>query len=202
VPSKRRLAISRTKKQLEHEPCFLLDRSLGRHKLALQLRAAGLDVVAGDELYPETERDPWIFYDCGKQGKVVVTADKEFMKSFPHMAAISLGNTTVIAFTSNNYNSHVRGRAFIKAKSKVYRAILRSGGVGFIASLGMEGTFSIVNASPTPSKKYCDERDWKSYERVCFSEGLAYKTPVSPSVDLQRSGGGHPEGEAGAEGKG
>jgi predicted nuclease of predicted toxin-antitoxin system len=179
VPSKRRLATSRKKKQLEHEPCFLLDRSLGRYKLAAQLRAAGMNVIAGDDVYPETERDPWIFYDCGKQGRVVITSDKDFMKSFPHMAAVSLGNTTVIAFTSNNYNSNARGRAFMRARGKVSRALLGSNGIGFIGSVGMEGTFSIVQASPTPNKKYCDERDWKSYERVCASEGVRYEKLVA-----------------------
>lgn len=59
------------------------------------------------------------FYHSGKQGTIVVTADKDFMKSFPHMAAISLGKTTVIAFTSNTYNSEVRGRAFINAKCEL-----------------------------------------------------------------------------------
>ncbi len=57
------------------------------------------------------------------------------------MAAISLGNTTVIAFTSNDYNSEARGNAFIKATNKIMRALRDSDGVGFIGSVGMDGTF-------------------------------------------------------------
>jgi hypothetical protein len=118
-------------------------------------------------------------------GKIVVTSDKDFMKSFPHMAAISLGNTTVLAFTSNNYNSEIRGKAFIKAQGKIFRAIRQSNGVGFIGSVGMDGSFSIVERSPTPTKKYCDERDWKSYERVCASEGVKYEKPVTSAASVQ-----------------
>lgn len=185
MPSKRRSATSRKHKQLKDAPCFLLDRSLGRYKLARQLCSAALDVTAGDDVFQETERDPWIFYDCGKNGKIVITSDRDFMKSFPHMAAISLGNTTVLAFTSNNYNSEIRGKAFIKAQGKIFRALRQSNGAGFIGSVGMDGSFSIVAKSPTPTKKYCDERDWKSYERVCASEGVKYEKPVTSAASIQ-----------------
>lgn len=181
MPSRRRSTTSRKNKQLENEPSFLLDRSLGRYKLAEQLRPEGFTVKAGDDVYLETERDPWIFYDCGKKGMVVITADKEFMKSFPHMAAIELGNTTVLAFTSNNYNSDERGKALIKARAKVLRAIRGSGRRNFIGSIGMDGSLSIVERSPHPNRKYCDDRDWKSYERVCIAEGVKYERVVAAS---------------------
>ena len=112
---------------------------------------------------------------------VVITADKEFMKSFPHMAAIELGNTTVLAFTSNNYNSDERGKALIKARAKVLRAIRGSGRRNFIGSIGMDGSLSIVERSPHPNRKYCDDRDWKSYERVCIAEGVKYERVVAAS---------------------
>jgi hypothetical protein len=158
-----------------------------------------MNVVAGDEVYPQTERDPWIFYDCGKQRKVIITADKDFMNLFPHMAAISLGNTTVIAFTSNDYNSEVRGKAFIQAKNKILRAIRDSKGASFIGSVGMNGTFSIVERSPAPNRRYCDERDWKSYKRACEAEGVKFEKPVAGSPDIRRSGDGHTQDQAGTE---
>jgi len=182
VPSKKQSTTSRKNKRLENEPSFLVDRSLGRFKLLSQLRAAGIDVTPGDDVYDQDERDPWIFYSSGKSGKIVLTADRDFMKSFPHMAAIALGKTTVIAFTSNNYNSEARGRAFIKAKSRVFRAI-RDNEANFIGSVGMDSTFLILERSPAPNRKYCDERDWNSYERVCKAEGIdpASRAPFQES---------------------
>jgi predicted nuclease of predicted toxin-antitoxin system len=183
VLSKRQYDISRNpKKQPDAGLRFFLDRNLGSIQLSLQLRKAGVDVVVHDDVYEQTERDPWIFYRCGKQGLPVVTSDKDFMKSFPHMAAIALGNTTVIAFSNNNYNSDVRGRAFIKAKAKIERAIRKSKGVRFIGSVGTNGDFKVNERDPNPQRKTCDDRDWESYERVCKSEGVPYeKSTVAKS---------------------
>ena len=171
MPSKKRLAISI--KQPE-QPKFFTDRNLGSSKLALQLRDAGFDITVHDDIYQETERDPWIFYQRGKQGMVVITSDREFMKFFPHMAAIELGRTKVIAFTHNNFNSDVRGKAFIKARRRILAAASRYKDKSFIAVVGMEGTFRIVDDSPRPNRKQCDGRDWDSYERVCSAEGRLF----------------------------
>lgn len=104
---------------------YFLDRNLGRKFLPEQLRKAGLQITAQDdtEEFKQAERDPWLFYQCGKRKVILVTSDRDFMKSFPHMAAVSLGNTVIIAFTKNNYNSDVRGCAFIKALQEIEDAI-------------------------------------------------------------------------------
>ena len=43
-----------------------------------------MDITVHDGVYQPTERDPWIFYDQGKRGLIVVTSDTSFMKSFPY----------------------------------------------------------------------------------------------------------------------
>lgn len=101
MPSKRRLSTSQREKQPKNR--YFLDRNLGSVFLPKQLRQAGLDVTVHDDVYQQTERDPWIFYDRGKLGFVIVTSDTTFMRSFPHMAAISLARTIVLAFSNNNY---------------------------------------------------------------------------------------------------
>jgi hypothetical protein len=123
-----------------------------------------------------TERDPWIFYERGKLGFVILTSDKLFMKSFPHMAAIALGKTTVLFFSKNNWRSELRGNAFIEAQSRVMHA-LKKQKENFLACIGFGGTFSIVNRNPKPMRKLCDPRDWESYQRVCESEGIIAETP-------------------------
>jgi hypothetical protein len=130
-----------------------------------------------DDLYVQTERDPWIFYECGIKDLIVITSDTLFMKSFPHMAAIALAKTRVIAFSNNNYKGEVRGAAFIKAKRLIERALAVNKERYFIGVVGMHGTFRICSESPMPSRKTCDAKDWESYERVCKTAGVL---PLAP----------------------
>jgi len=160
---------------------YFLDRNLGSVLLPKQLREAGLDITVHDDVYQPTERDPWIFYDRGKHGFVVVTSDTAFMKSFPHMAAIALARTTVLAFSHNNYKSDVRGRAFLKALPRVEREIARHQREPkrnyFIAVIGMAGTLTLKAESPLPHRRTCDAKDWESYARVCQAEGVLTLVP-------------------------
>jgi hypothetical protein len=154
---------------------------LGSMYLPKQLRAAGLEVIAQDDVkeYQDTERDPWLFYKCGKQGMIAVTSDTKLFRSFPHMAAIALGKTTVIAFTNNNYNSDIRGRAFIKALPQIEKAIRahRRRKAYFVGIVGMQGSFRVAQEKPLPHRILCDPRDWASFERVCAAEGVLALAP-------------------------
>jgi len=145
------------------------------------LRAAGLDVTIHDDLYVQTERDPWIFYECGKEGFVVLTSDTEFMKSFPHMAAIAIARTTVLTFSNNNYKSDVRGNAFLKALPEITSELAkhkrRRKNRYFIAVVGMNGTLTVKADAPLPYRKTCNTLDWESYERVCRMEGVLTLAP-------------------------
>lgn len=141
-------------------------------QLASQLRNAGLDTTIHDDVYGQTERDPWIFYECGKKGMVVVTSDSTFTKSFPHMAAIALGKTTVFYFSNNNWRSSIRGNAFLAAQNAILHA-LKKQPENFIACIGMSGSFRIIEKKPKPLRKQCDPKDWESYHRVCESEGVS-----------------------------
>jgi hypothetical protein len=129
-------------------------------------------VIIHDEVYPRTERDPWIFYDQGKKENIVITSDKAFAKSFPHMAAISLGKTTVLYFSKGHWRSGVRGQALLTAKSQIFHALKKQES-HFLACIGLTGTFTIVTDRPRPSRKICDPQDWDSYKRVCDSEGVS-----------------------------
>jgi predicted nuclease of predicted toxin-antitoxin system len=174
VPSKKQSNISQRGRRPKTR--FFLDRNLGSFLLPAQLRRAGLNTTIHDDLYVQTERDPWIFYECGRAGFVVLTSDTEFMKSFTHMAAIAVARTTVLAFSNNNYKSEVRGNAFLAALPKINKELskrrTRQKNKYFIGIIGMHGTLAIRAESPLPHRKRCDSRDWESYERVCAAEGL------------------------------
>ena len=174
MPSKKRSSISRSKKP--PKTLFFIDRNLGAFCLAEQLRSAGFEVRVHDDFYHQKERDPWIFYECGIKHWVVITSDTGFMKAFPHMAAVALGNTTVIAFTNNNYKSDVRGKAFIAARRKIAAALKAHKARNFIAVVGT-GSFRICAESPLPSRKSCEPEDWESYERVCKKAGVLAFAP-------------------------
>lgn len=140
-----------------------------------------MDVTIHDDLYVQTERDPWIFYECGKQSFVVITSDTEFMKSFPHMAAIALARTTVLAFSNNNYKSDVRGNAFLRALPRITAELSkhkkRKNNRYFIGIVGMKGTLTVKAEAPLPYRKTCDPKDWESYARVCVAEGVLMLAP-------------------------
>jgi hypothetical protein len=106
------------------------------------------------------------------KGWVVITSDTGFTKAFPHLAAIALGRTTVIAFTNNNYKSDVRGDEFIAARAKIDAALIAHKDSNFIGIVGTHGTFRVCSESPLPSRKSCDKRDWESYDRVCEKAGV------------------------------
>jgi hypothetical protein len=147
------------------------------------LREAGKNVVVHDDIYIPTARDPWIFYECGKKKLFVVTSDKQFMKSFPHMAALALGRTTVFAFSNNNYNGRVRANAFIAATKAIKAAIEQHRGEPFIATIGMLGTVEINAVNPRPTRKACEIADWNSYLEVCKAERI--KPEMPPQLRLK-----------------
>lgn len=167
-----------SKRRRQPSCCFFLDRNLGSVDLPDRLRGQGVRIEIHDDFYQQKARDPWIFYECGKKGWIVVTSDKEFMKSFPHMAAIALGKTMVFAFSHNNYNSKVRSEAFITARPAIDRIIRGNRGKSLIATVGMTGTVSINNLNPRPTRKSCDPADWQSYVDVCRAEGIRAEMPT------------------------
>lgn len=175
MPSKKRLNTSRKGRQRKTR--YFVDRNLGSYYLPLQLRQAGLEITVHDDVYLQTERDPLIFYQCGVKKLVVITSDTRFRKSFPHMAAVALGHTTVIAFSQNNYKSDVRGAAFIKALPEIEKTLRKYGRKNFIGVVGMNGTFRVCDESPLPQRKQCDLRDWESYEHVCRDAGVLALAP-------------------------
>jgi hypothetical protein len=95
----------------------------------------------------------------------------------PHMAAIALAKTRVIAFANNKRTSDVKGAAFIAAGNAIEAALRKHRRSYFIGVVGIPGTFRICAESPMPSRKTCHQEDWDSYERVCRSAGVLALAP-------------------------
>jgi hypothetical protein len=134
-------------------------------------------IVVHDDVYVQNERDPWIFYQAGIQRHPVITADKKFTKSFPHMAAIALAKTQVIAFANNKGTGQQKGNALLKARADIEDAVRKHKGRSFIGVVSLKGSFRVCDESPLPSRKTCEPADWESFERVCRTAGVLSLTP-------------------------
>jgi len=200
---RRQSLIARKKKPRDEEsPIFALDENLGTTILPRYLKQAGFEMVTFETIGLRGEQDPWAFYFCGKNNYCLITSDKSFLDHFTHMAAIRLGKTRVFAFTSGSDNMHVRGKAFLKARAKILRA-LKHHEAPFVASVGLSGDVNVVDEKPMPTKKLCRPEHWESYLKVCKSEGVeiheqAYS--VAGSDYLRRGSDRSTEDQADAEG--
>ena len=130
---------------------YFVDRNLGSVFLPEQLRNAGIDIAVHDDLYTQTERDPWIFYECGRKNLILEgsTSDTLFMKSFPHMAAVALARTRVLPSLNNNHKSVVRGAAFIKGRPQIEKALAAHKRDTLHRSCRYEGRFPDLRPSAT-----------------------------------------------------
>jgi hypothetical protein len=113
----------------------------------------------------------------------VVTSDRLFMKSFPHMAAIALGRTKVLSLSNDNYNGAVGATAFINATKAIASALDQHKGEPFIATVGMQGSLEINVVNPRPTRKACEQADWDSYLAVCRAERI--KPEMPPQLRLK-----------------
>ena len=175
MPSKKQSNTTPSRKRRKYH--YFLDRNLGRLIFPGLLRDAGLLATAQDdtEEFSQAERDPWMFYLCGKRRDVIVTTDGAFRKPFPHMAAIALGDSIVLTFTNNCYNAERRATAFLTALEKIEIELQkrsRRKQRSFIGIIGITGTFRVAEEKPLPHRKLCDPLDWESYKRVCDQEGV------------------------------
>lgn len=89
--------------QQPNDPVFFLDRQLGAYKLPAILRAAGFIVVTHLERYGsqrDTEPDPSIAIECGKQKNILITADPDFEHTYG--AEILLARIAVLYLVNNH----------------------------------------------------------------------------------------------------
>lgn len=96
------------------------------------------------------------------------------MKLVPHMAAVELGRTKVVAFASNKHTAAVKAKAFLLAEKRIMRAIVKSKDKGFIGVVDMGGGFRVQEPNPRAPRKRCDQKDMASYARVCDAEGILF----------------------------
>ncbi|MBV8527768.1 MAG: hypothetical protein JOZ75_05595 [Candidatus Dormibacteraeota bacterium] len=105
-------------------PEFFIDRSLGRHQIAEELRARGWSVRTMSEVYGEEdaqrkEDPPWL-RDCGEGGLVVLTKDKAILtpqpggQPSPQIIAIQEAQTQVFLLMSQSLSATEQAERFLR----------------------------------------------------------------------------------------
>lgn len=96
MPSSKRSGASSTRDKRRKRRVFFVDRSIGRHIAVAALRAAGYEVVAHDDQFPQSTLDEEWLPEAGRNGWIVITRDKMIRRRQNELEALRVAK--VIAF--------------------------------------------------------------------------------------------------------
>lgn len=107
-------------------PTFFIDRSLGRHAVANGLRAAGFNVIALHEEFPdETPDEEWLA-SAGKHGWIVLSADKRIRFRSNEREAFVRNNVRAVFLTSGNLTTVQQVHLITRAAPRIVDTFLRT----------------------------------------------------------------------------
>lgn len=111
----------------DESPEFLIDRSLGRHKVPAELRALGLVVhtladLYGEDIAQETEDLEWLGL-AARRHYVVILKDDRIRRRPAELAAVEYGELRVFCLTNANLPFDEMARWF---RTNVHRIVQRS----------------------------------------------------------------------------
>jgi len=121
-----------------------VDRQLGAYKFPAILRAAGFNVISHLERYGsqrDTEPDPSIAIECGKQKNVLITADPDFETLYAKEVRES--KIAVFYLTNNHEGAEIWGARVLAAHSDMQRELGRRR-KPFVAHITTEGRVNLV----------------------------------------------------------
>jgi len=130
--------------QQRKEPIYFLDRQLGAYKLPGILRAAGFKLETHLERYGsarDTEPDPNIALECGKQKNVLITADPDF--EYTYGKEVLQAKIAVFFLTNNHDGSEAWGARILNAHADMTRELGRRR-KPFVAHIITEGRVNLV----------------------------------------------------------
>lgn len=130
--------------QQPNDPVFFLDRQLGAYKLPAILRAAGFTIVTHLDRYGsqrDTEPDPNIAIECGRQKNVLITADPDFEHTYG--AEILQAKIGVFFLVNNHDGADKWGARILAARTDMIRELGRRR-KPFVAHVTTEGVVNQV----------------------------------------------------------
>jgi predicted nuclease of predicted toxin-antitoxin system len=141
---KRSVANSASRKPLEEELTFFLDRQLGRYKVATALRNAGLHVEIHDDHFPQNAEDPEWLTACGKKNWVVVTRDERIRYRVAERQAIRRAKVRAFVLAAQgDLRAEMLAEIFLKALP-IVRRTLEKQKPPFVAKISRGGDITVL----------------------------------------------------------
>ncbi len=126
----------------EPSPVLYLDRALGRHTVAVALRAAGLTVEIHDDHFPQDAKDVDWLPAVAAKGWVVLTKDAAVARRPMERDAVETAGARVFAFSNANVPASAVAAGFLVAWPKMLALIDGSAGP-FIAVVHRDGRVEV-----------------------------------------------------------
>lgn len=123
---------------------FFVDRSLGRKVMPDTLRAAGEEVRAHDDFFPQDAKDEVWLTDVGKLGWVVLTKDKHIRYREVEVRALLAAKVRAFILTARGDLSGVEvGQIFVKAMPAM-KKLCATTTPPFIARVSRDSSVTVV----------------------------------------------------------
>ena len=116
------------------ELVIFLDRSLGKHKVAEALRAAGARVEIHDDHFPPNAKDADWLPVVGKQGWIVLTKDDRIRYRQHEREALLRASVRAFVLTNRNLTGDEMAAIFVGALRK-FQKLASKDRSGFIATV-------------------------------------------------------------------
>jgi len=104
---------------------YFVDRSLGREIVVEALRAAGQDVHAHDDYFPQNTPDAEWLIEVGSRGWVVLTKDKNIRVNELERLALTRANVACIMLGRGDLTAAAMAQIFIDALPLIQRVLRR-----------------------------------------------------------------------------
>ncbi len=122
----------------EDRPVLFIDRNLGRHILAEQLRAAAIPCEVHDDHLPQDTTDEDWLQLVGKKGWIAIGRDKNIRYRGPEKAALIQANARLIVVRAKNTTGQDIADILIKHINRIYRFVNKHD-APFIAGITRDG---------------------------------------------------------------
>ena len=141
--SKKPSGASSLSKSPPEPTAFFLDRSLGKNRIALELRQAGVTVHVHDDHFPPAAKDEEWLTHAGQKGWVVLTKDHRIRYRNLERTALMSAGVGAFVLTAGGLNGNEMARIFVTALPAIAK-LLTKHRRPFIAKITRSGAVSVV----------------------------------------------------------
>lgn len=122
---------------------YFLDRSLGRFKLAIALRQAGLHVKVHDDYFQQDATDEEWLAGVGQRGWIVLTKDEKIRYHARELRALVAHGVRAFVLTARNVNADEMASTVLGARKKIEQLLAKYEGP-FMATISRSGSLNVL----------------------------------------------------------